>query len=65
MRKYKPDAQSLRHGFPESHIHRSLDLVEAILGKGPIIATVDHAIDHLRFHGMDGAHLAEGRHGAT
>lgn len=65
MRKYRPDAQSLPHGFQESHILEPLDLVETIFGKGPVVAPVDHAVDHLLLHRMDGAHLAESGHGAA
>ncbi len=54
-----------RMAFGKTIFAKSLDLVEAVLGKRPVVATVHHAVDHLLLHGMDGAHLAEGCHGTA
>ena len=42
-----------------------LDLLEAALGEGRLVATLDQAPDHQRLVLADGAEIAEGRHGAA
>ncbi len=51
--------------FREAVFAEALDLAEAAFGKVPLIATFDHALDHFGVEGVDGAGLAEGRHGAA
>jgi len=51
--------------FAKAELEKGRDLVEAALGEGAVIATLDHAFDHLMLEGMDDAHLLERRHGAA
>src|SRR5690606_40390141 len=53
--------KACRMAFREAIFAETLDLVEAVFGKGPLIAAPDHAFDHLLLHRVDGAHLEIGR----
>ena len=46
-------------------LSEALDLVEAVLGELLLVAVPQHAGDELLAEGVDGADMAEGRHGAT
>ena len=51
--------------FGKAVVAEPLDLAEAVLGKIPLIAVGDHALDHLALEIADRADPPEGRHGAT
>ena len=48
--------------FGKAIFAETLDLLEAALGEVALIASLDHALDHLLLEGVDGADPPEGRH---
>ena len=54
-----------RVAFGEAVFAEPLDLIEAVLRELGVVAAPDHAANQHVLIGMDGAHMAEGGHGAA
>ena len=57
--------EARRVALGEAVLAEALDLAEAALGELARVAVADHAVDELLAEGVDGAHVAEGGHGAA
>ena len=57
--------EARRVALGEAVFAEALDLLEAALGEVLLVVALDHAGDELVAEGADGAHPAEGRHGAA
>ena len=57
--------EARRMAFGKAVFAEAFDLAEAVLGKFAVIAALRHAVDEFVAEQMDGAVVAEGRHGAA